>query len=343
MVQKVCTRIVENTPPRLATKEPTLTHVSYAEAFMFLVDIMHRTTYSYSSPVVGGEHRLMLRAREGSSLKVVSSGINLLPGGRIQKGVDAYGNALDVVTLDSSPTTSIEIVSSMRAIHTPRTRCEVSVAQHLEIPRKIDRGFLDRAASRAPEALRDDVADWADEVVGRPAKDNPFGIACALSDSIFADFRYRSRHEKGTQTGSQTLSRGTGSCRDFAELLAQAARSRGLPALFASGYLYPAEGEDPIGGGSTHAWTRIHCGGAGWVDFDPTNGTAGGESLILCAVTATPGESVPVEGEYFGRPGAYAGMVVDVTSSAARIGEPMVDPGAWHPPALVADLMARNP
>ena len=35
----------------------------------------------------------------------------------------------------------------------------------------------------------------------------------------------------------------------------------------------------------THAWADIYVTGAGWVAYDPTNGTIGGTNLIRVAAT----------------------------------------------------------
>jgi transglutaminase-like putative cysteine protease len=47
-----------------------------------------------------------------------------------------------------------------------------------------------------------------------------------------------------------------------------------LAARFVSGYLYvpSRDGPEYLGGGSTHAWCQVYLPGAGWVEFDPTNG-----------------------------------------------------------------------
>ena len=70
---------------------------------------------------------------------------------------------------------------------------------------------------------------------------------------------------------------GSGSCRDFALLMMEAVRSLGLAARFVSGYLYVpgADGPGRVGGGATHAWLEVYLPGAGWVEFDPTNGIVG--------------------------------------------------------------------
>jgi transglutaminase-like putative cysteine protease len=74
--------------------------------------------------------------------------------------------------------------------------------------------------------------------------------------STAAQIRYQSREEEGTQSPRQTLDRGCGSCRDFAVLFAEAARSLGFGARLVSGYLYNPDQPLQNDAGSTHAWAR---------------------------------------------------------------------------------------
>ena len=88
--------------------------------------------------------------------------------------------------------------------------------------------------------------------------------------------REKERAILGTQTPSETLRLGSGTCRDFALFMIEAVRSFGLAARFVTGYLYdPAlDGAGPAleGSGATHAWVQVYLPGAGWIEFDPTNG-----------------------------------------------------------------------
>ncbi len=59
-----------------------------------------------------------------------------------------------------------------------------------------------------------------------------------LSTGVSTAILYQSREDEGTQSPSDTLDRGRGSCRDFAVLFAEAARSLGFGARIVSGYLY---------------------------------------------------------------------------------------------------------
>ena len=111
-----------------------------------------------------------------------------------------------------------------------------------------------------------------------------------------------------------TLDRRRGSCRDFAVLMMEAVRALGIAARFVSGYVYVPRGEDQarLSGGATHAWCQVYLPGAGWIEFDPTNGLIGGKDLIRVAVGRVPAQAAPLTGTYFGRVEDELGMEVSV-------------------------------
>ena len=126
---------------------------------------------------------------------------------------------------------------------------------------------------------------------------------------------YNPRDEMGTQDPLMTLDSGTGTCRDYALFMMEAARSLGFAARFVSGYLYDesligGSATDVVGGGATHAWVQIYLPGAGWVEFDPTNALVGGRNLIRVAVTRDPKQAIPLAGSFTGKTGDFLGMEV---------------------------------
>ena len=133
-----------------------------------------------------------------------------------------------------------------------------------------------------------------------------------MADAIL----YQSRDEEGTQSPIATLDRGWGSCRDFAVLFAEAARSLGFGARIVSGYLHaPMPGA--VGDGATHAWAEVFVPGAGWITFDTTNRSVGGANLIPVAVVRDISQAVPVAGSFVGASGALLGMTVQVSVTEA--------------------------
>jgi transglutaminase-like putative cysteine protease len=177
-----------------------------------------------------------------------------------------------------------------------------------DISRTAERHYAD------PEHRLD---DWVRQFVNTAGKSDTMAILAAMTKAIQKDFIYNPRDEMGTQHPVATLKSGTGTCRDYALLMMEAARTLGFAARFVSGYLYDDSklggGKDTvIGGGVTHAWAQIYLPGAGWVPFDPTNGLISDRNLIRVAVTRDPSQAVPLKGNFVGKKEDFLGMDVKV-------------------------------
>jgi transglutaminase-like putative cysteine protease len=175
-----------------------------------------------------------------------------------------------------------------------------------DLARSIERHYPD------PDRL---VDTWADRFVSDKGRTGTIEMLVAMTHAIKEELTYIPRHERGIQSAGETLSLGSGTCRDFAVLMMEAARSLGLAARFVSGYIYsPLVGRSAYtGGGSTHAWARIYLPGAGWLEFDPTNGLIGSGDLIRVAITRDPRQALPLSGTYTGFPADHLGMNVEVS------------------------------
>ena len=120
-----------------------------------------------------------------------------------------------------------------------------------------------------------------------------------LNEALNRHIAYERRDEGVAYLPDETLRLGRGACRDFAVLLAAIARSLGIAARLASGYLCEFGDAEKKAEGALHAWTELYLPGAGWVGFDPTNGTLCDDHHLTAAVGLTPEDISPVVGNYF--------------------------------------------
>ena len=289
---------------------------------MQVLSIVHRTEYSYRQPVRFGEHKLMFRPRDSHDMRLVDSRLRIEPAARIRWMHDVFSNSVTVVEFDD-PADHLVFESIIVVEHYGVTRPEFPLAPHAvalpfaysdedlqDLKRTVERHYPD------PDGA---IHAWARSFFVGETTDT-LDLLRQMTEAIQADFAYLRRDEEGVQTPGETLGRRRGTCRDFALLMMEAVRSLGLAARFVTGYVFDPDVEatattdgGPVrGGGATHAWVQVFLPGAGWVEYDPTNGIIGGENLIRVGVARDPRQAIPLQGTYVGRPDDYLSMEVSV-------------------------------
>jgi transglutaminase-like putative cysteine protease len=284
---------------------------------MPVLTIHHLTSYLFHQPVEFGEHRLMIRPREGHDQRLLFSRLDIDPAPAELRWLhDVFGNSVAIARFDG-PADRLTFDSHAQIEHHPTVGADVEIEEYARrypfTYSSEDMPDLLRSIERDHRDVNRVVDNWAHRFVRRDGATETLALLAQMTRSIKREFSYVRRLEKGTQTPTQTLSRQQGSCRDFAVLMIEAARALGLAARFVSGYVYtPNRGEGRVGGGNTHAWVRIFLPGSGWVEFDPTNGIVGSSGLIRAAVARDPLQAVPLSGTWRGPPGSFIDMNVSV-------------------------------
>lgn len=281
---------------------------------MTVLNIRHKTTYRYREAVWLGPHRLMLRPRESRDVRLLSSTIEVVPAASIAWANDVFGNAVATVQFQEPAATLA--IESRAAVELGASAWPVFdiAGSALRFPffyspeERIDLGPLALPQYLDPAGR---LRGWAQGFV-RGTETDTLALLKDMVAGAVAGIGYQSREEEGTQSPLDTLDRGWGSCRDFAVLFAEAARSLGFGARIISGYLYNQDRAAAAGAGSTHAWAEIFLPGAGWISFDPTHRAVGGFNLIPLAVGRVIGQVMPMTGTFLGRTDAYQGMSVEV-------------------------------
>ena len=284
---------------------------------MPFLTIRHVTTYRYRQAVAFGEHRLMVRPREGHDQRLIAARLDIDPPPQDLRWLhDVFGNSVAVARFSGRAAT-LRFESDVRLEHIPMDAESVAIEDYArcypftyssedmpDLLRSIERGHHD------PYRI---VDDWARRFIRKDGQTDTLTMLAEITSTIRRNFTYIARHEMGTQTPVETLQKRQGTCRDFAVLMIEAARALGLAARFVSGYVYaPGLGEGRVGGGNTHAWVRIFLPGSGWVEFDPTNGIVGSRGLVRVAIARDPYQAVPLSGTWSGFPGSDQGMDVSV-------------------------------
>ncbi len=258
----------------------------------------------------------MLRPRESRELQLISHRLSVSPDATLAWAQDVSGNAV-ATTSFTGKTNTLRIESQVELEHTGNPWPIFNIAETaLNFPffySNDDRADLGPLAIQQYLDPMGRLHKWARSFVHDTAPDT-LKLLKAISRGVSEALQYEVRESEGTQTPTQSLDRGWGSCRDFAVLFAEAVRSLDMGARIVSGYLYDPQhcATGSAGSGSTHAWAEVYVPGAGWINFDPTNRSIGGFNLVPVAVARDIALLMPVSGSYIGAADAFAGMEVEV-------------------------------
>ncbi|WP_132256019.1 transglutaminase family protein [Methylobacterium segetis] len=311
---------------------------------MPILSVRHVTTYRYRRPVAFGEHRILFRPRDSYDQRLIEVSLDIEPEPRSLRWMfDVFGNCVAVATFAEEAAT-LRFTCGITLAHAPEHAPVFPLAPHAthypfgygaedmpDLIRSIERHYPDP---------HHEIDAWARSFIPAEGRVPTQDLLAAMTRGVRRDFTYSARPEKGVQDPVTTLRTRRGSCRDFALLMMEGVRALGMAARFVSGYLYTPRGnwEGHVGGGSTHAWLQVYLPGAGWIEFDPTNGIVGGRDLIRVAVARDPRQAIPLHGTYFGCADDDLGMSVEVD-----VAESDGLPSGERDAGAGSDLAARLP
>ena len=197
--------------------------------------IIHRTYYNYTDTVILGAHHLLLRPREDHELRIESFVLKCTPEAKVFWHRDVEGNS--VATANFSHSTQQLIIES-----------EVIIQQYNEYPldfivdryavnypfqyESSDRFLLSPYMVLPDETTRALLNNWICNVWKSGEEIQTYTLLNRLSAYIYQTLTYKVREEPGVQTAQETLTLGSGSCRDFALLVYGSSQMLGVGLTF---------------------------------------------------------------------------------------------------------------
>lgn len=270
------------------------------------VALNHNTEYHYDKPTILGAHVVRLKPAAHCRTLIESYTLKVTPDEHfINWQQDPFGNYLARLVFPE-PTKQlkieVELIADLTVInpfdffvedyaetypfrYSKTTKAELQPYLEYSKNNKVLKQWLGK--NRPPDELP--IIDWL----------------VALNQALERDIDYCVRMEPGVQSSVETLSLGSGSCRDSGWLLVEILRNCGLAARFVSGYLVQLTADEksldgPSGPDSDftdlHAWAEVYLPGAGWVGMDPTSGLFAGEGHIPLACTPQPVSAAAISG-----------------------------------------------
>ncbi len=268
--------------------------------------IFHRTSYTFDREVTIHPHIIRLRPAPHSRTKILSYSIRVEPEEHfLNWQQDPFGNYLARLVFPEKAK-KLEVIVDLIADMTSINPFDFFLEEAAETcPFSYDPGLADELK---PYLKRSDLAIGLDDLARELMPKEPIAtidFLVSVNQKIQQLVEYKLRLEVGVQTCEDTLTLGSGSCRDSAFLLVQLFRAMGMASRFVSGYLIqlvpdekPIEGPEGPSADFTdlHAWTEVYLPGAGWVGLDPTSGLFASEGHIPLACTPEPSSAAPISG-----------------------------------------------
>ncbi len=263
------------------------------------LSVLHRTTFYYHGAIFQNENHLHLEPRTFPYQKTLSSIIRVMPATRLIRYIDLFENVCHRFELLHEHS-RLEVESRIKVHNLPlmltdfSKQADLTFYQDSEVQ---EQTWQFMHASRHVDTYGNvwQIAHQLTESI-----DSIFRKSWTIMEWINASFTY----EKGTtcveSPFQQIFHQKTGVCQDFAHIMIGMCRSVGIPARYASGYLYNGPLDHLVGAQASHAWAEVFLPTAGWIGFDPTNRTLADERYVKIAVGRDYEDVAPIKGNYHG-------------------------------------------
>jgi transglutaminase-like putative cysteine protease len=272
--------------------------------------VEHETIYAYPRSVTESYTVVHLQPRTNLQQYCTGYRLDVTPSARVFSYVDRFGN--DVQHFAIVPEhTELRIVARSKVVTLPANGngpARGVRAADLEADPRLPE--LAEFRGTTPYVRVDDTVAALAAEIAAPA-DDLAAYFFAAGSYLHRTFSYRPGVTDVRTTVADAIAARAGVCQDFAHVLIALARSRGIPARYASGYIFRGVA-GALGADASHAWAEAYLPPFGWVGFDPTNDRLVDDGFVLVALGRDYGDVSPTRGLYRGAEAATLSVAVAV-------------------------------
>jgi transglutaminase-like putative cysteine protease len=257
-------------------------------------EIVHRTQYTYASPVWDSFNEVRLQPVSDEWQQVNDFLLKILPATRLRHHRDFYSNVVHHFDMPE-PHSSLLVESFLHVTTRPRPPLAdgespfplARMGEAAKEPRVFDFLQESRFVDLSPET-------WRLALDATAGIKDTWQAALAIMRLVHGQIKYESNSTTVHTHMSDVLRDRRGVCQDFAHVMLGLCRVIKIPALYVSGYLATEIAS------ATHAWIEVLIPGAGWRGLDPTHNRQPDENYVKIAVGRDYADVPPVSGNYKG-------------------------------------------
>ena len=261
--------------------------------------VRHKSEFLYSDWIVGNANTVHLEPRDFLFQKTLGSVIKVLPATRLIRFSDLFGNITHVFEI-ATQHKRLVVESQIRVINLPLHISNEGYSGGMDFYESSD------IKERCWEYLQDSKCValipelWKQAVDITHDQDAVFEKCAAIMRWINSEFSYETGVTDADTHANTAFEIRKGVCQDFAHVMLGMCRSLGIPARYASGYIFTGGKDGLIGAQASHAWCEVYLPETGWIGFDPTNAVLADDRYIKVAVGRDYEDVAPVRGAFKG-------------------------------------------
>jgi len=266
------------------------------------LEVTHHSKFTYSEPVSLSQNELRMSPVETGLQRVLQHEIRLSPQVPLSSHRDHFGNLVQRFNIlephDSLEITALSVVETTNAISCgPESKPD---------PRPYDQRWTEYLcwSPGVPYLAEYDSVPLGREIDMGMDEDEFAKTLYEMARYFFRTFRYDPDVTHVHSSPKELFQHGGGVCQDMAHAMIGVLRKAGVPARYASGYIFePGKGEigeHLRGASATHAWVQAWHEGHGWMGIDPTNDKLVDWQFVRTAFGRDYFDTQPLKGVFAG-------------------------------------------